>query len=206
MTDRRVRSAFWLARAELDRLLGSVSCRSWLGLRNRCILELLAWAGLRVSEVVHLRPCDVLWESRRVSVECGKGGKSRTVPVHPESVQLLSVWAARRKPGRYFFTTFSGGAVGVRYVQEMVKRVARAAGLPCADRVTPHVLRHTYATLLLGDRFTLPEVQRLLGHSSLSSTAVYLHVNEVDLSQKVDGRSRGGGVTTTAEIPDGVQG
>ena len=179
-----------LERSDVDQLLISPSCRYPTGLRNRVVLEVLAYAGLRVSEVVALRGGDIAWDSRMLEVRGGKGGKDRVVPLRQGTVGWLTAWQACRvnrglTGTATFFCTLKGGPLSVRYLQQMVKRMAKRAGLEQAASVTPHTLRHTYATGLLDDGFNIREVQLLLGHSSVATTQIYTHVRPLVLAEKI---------------------
>jgi len=170
-------------------LLAAPNVRCPTGLRNRAMLETMYRAGLRVGEVVNLRPGDIRWGAMVLDVRRGKGNVDRSVPFGSELAGWLRAWAERRPKGkgRRFFTTLAGGAVSSRYVQQMVKRMASRAGLEGLE-VTPHVMRHTYATELLDDGFTIREVQTLLGHANVRTTQLYTHVNGVELAAKVRAR------------------
>lgn len=163
------------------------------GLRDRAMLELMHRAGLRVSEVCGLHLRDVDWRQGTVHIrpEVGKGGKEAVQPLDRQTLDLLERWKAVRRAyaaGRpHLFTTLKGGPVSRHRVWEMTARRARRAGI---DRpVWPHMLRHTYATELLRDGFNVVEVQRLMRHSDIRTTTVYLHLHDAELSAKV--RRRG---------------
>lgn len=188
-----------LTQDEEQALLATINTRSTTGLRNRTILAVMLGAGLRVSEVVNLRGVDVDLQQGEVRVNLGKGGKDRVVPVNSETVAWLRAWAEKRKAmglnGKApFFVGLREGptghgdrergqGLGVRYVQALVGRLATGAGL--AKRVTPHTLRHTYATRRLNEGFNIREVQALLGHSNVATTQVYTHVSPDELRAKV---------------------
>jgi len=183
-----------LTREEVHNLLRVPNVRCPTGLRNRVMMETMYRAGLRVSEVcalhyseVHLDP-DAQWLEVRES----KGGNCRNVPCGPLLVEWLRDWAKTSEDFRaeWFFCTLDGGQVSTNYVYQMTKRSAARAGIELR-RVSPHVLRHTYATELLNDpnvRFTLRDVQELLGHKNLQTTEIYLHVNDQDLADKMHQR------------------
>ncbi|MEA3401524.1 MAG: tyrosine-type recombinase/integrase [Armatimonadota bacterium] len=159
------------------------------GLRNRAMMEIMYRAGLRVSEVTNLRPGDIRWQAGRVEVRDGKGGVDRTVPLDPETMNWLRQWDEERPKGGHFFTTLKGTQVLPRYVRQMIDRAAEKAGLNPAD-VSPHVLRHSYATELLDEGYSIREVQTLLGHSSVRTTQRYTHVDREALAEKIAGRGQ----------------
>lgn len=155
-----------------------------LGLRDRAILELLYAAGLRVSELVSLDWSDLDLSDRVLRV-LGKGGKERMVPFGREAATALGAWlrewdAVRSGPaggdrGEPVFLNRRGGRLTDRSIRNLVDRYTRAAGVP--DGVHPHTLRHTFATHLLEGGADLRAIQELLGHSSLSTTQKYTHVD-----------------------------
>ena len=193
-----------LTRDEADALLRQPTRSATTGLRNLCMLELMLRAGLRVSEVVKLRPRDIRWRACELEVRGGKGGRDRVVPLRPSTVALLERWRDLRPTADTFFCTMwerggiaSGGGEGKplssRYVQQAVKRYAHRASIE--RRVTPHTLRHTYATDLLDGGLNIREVQQVLGHSDVSTTMIYTHVRPEALAAKIAALDA---VTTTA--------
>lgn len=185
-----------LTAGEADAILAAANRRAATGLRNRCMLELMYRAGLRVSEVTGLRPRDVrlTGDRPRVEVRGSKGGKGRNVPLRPSTVVLLERWQQARPESAWFFCTTCtrtgrasgnppGARLSARYAQQMVKRYALRAGVDRA--ATPHTFRHTYATQMLDAGFTIREVQVLLGHSHVNTTMVYTHVSHDALADKV---------------------
>jgi len=160
------------------------------GVRNLAMLTAMHRCGLRVSEVTALRPEHIRWSAPLLEVHDGKGGKDRNLPVDAITVERFKDWARLRPAGETFFTTLKGARVSVRYVQRMVKRLAvKALGPVRGRQVTPHTLRHTYATELVDEGFTLREVQTLLGHSSVATTQIYTHVRPHRIAEKI--RRRG---------------
>ena len=147
---------------------------------HRMLLTTLYATGLRVGEVVQLRVSDI--DSRRmvILVAHGKGDKQRLVPL---STQLLSAlrawWKTHQNPVWLFPNRQGDGALDVTTVQKWCQAAAARAKLKAG--VTPHTLRHTFATELLEAGIDLPSIQKILGHSSLSTTAVYLHVRRTHL-------------------------
>lgn len=181
-----------LSRDEARRLLAAPNLRAPTGLRNRCILELMYRAGLRVGEVVKLEARDV--DARgTIRVADGKGGDG-TAYFDPASVMpLIDEWKRERRrlgfpPAAPLFCTLDGGPVSVRYVEQMVARMKKRAGITSV--CTPHVLRHSFATELLDEGLTIREVQDALRHADLSSTQIYTHVLDVNLRRKITARKR----------------
>lgn len=175
---------------ELDTLLEARAADA----RDRAMLELLYATGLRVSELAGLELEDVDRGQRLVRV-VGKGGKTRIVPYGAEAARALEAYLQRRgeSPGP-LFRNARGARLSARSIRERVRRRARAAGL--ARRVTPHTLRHTFATHLLDAGADLRLIQDLLGHSRLSTTQRYTHVGIDRLLRVYDAahpRARGAG-------------
>jgi integrase/recombinase XerC len=162
-----------------------------LALRDHALLEVLYGAGLRVSEACGLSLEDVDLPGRVLRV-LGKGRKERLCPLHPGAAEALGRWLARRgellakrrrgQDARAVFLNFRGGRLTPRSVGRHLDTYARAAGL--LRHVSPHALRHSYATHLLAGGADVRSIQELLGHASLSTTQRYTHVG-VELLQAV---------------------
>lgn len=146
--------------------------------RDEAVLELLYSSGLRVSELVGLNVSDLDLKDETVRV-LGKGGKERIVPVGTKAREALERYltlrvSTPRNIATAIFLNRSGDRISVRSVERMVTKYLRRAGIQKA--VTPHVLRHTFATHLLGAGADMRGIQELLGHASLSTTQRYTHV------------------------------
>ena len=152
--------------------------------RDLAILELLYASGLRVSELSGL-DVDALDRADRTVRVLGKGRKERIVPYGEHAARALGAWLGERgeRPGP-LFANARGGRLGVRSVHTIVRRSARAAGI--TRRVSPHTLRHTFATHLLDRGADLRMIQELLGHSRLSTTQRYTHVAADQLMKVYD--------------------
>jgi integrase/recombinase XerD len=169
-----------ISAAEAERLVTRPNATP-LGLRDRAALELLYGAGLRVSELVSLRPGDLDLERGLVRVE-GKGRKQRIVPTGTEAREAARRYLARGRPflGRSqqpdaFLVNARGRRISRQAVFELVRRHAREAGIE--RDVTPHTLRHSFATHLIENGCDLRVVQELLGHASVGTTEIYTHVS-----------------------------
>lgn len=175
---------------EVLELVRTPDCRTALGTRNRAILELLYSSGLRVSELVGLNVMDVRWDLGVVRVT-GKGSRERIVPVGDPALEALRGYMERRgelarrilDPEALFLNP-RGGRLTARSVARMLDRyIAR-----CSVRrgVSPHSLRHTFATHLLDGGADLRAIQEMLGHSSLSTTQRYTRVSMMRLMEVYD--------------------
>jgi site-specific recombinase XerD len=182
-----------LTRAEVDALMAAPNLRCPTGLRNRCMLEVMYRAGLRVGEVCSLKPRDIeiTDDGGIVRIWGGKGGDG-TAYFDSEALRiLLEQWKATRRAlpkSEYLFCTLKGGQVGVRYVEQMFQRMRRRAKIE--TRATPHTLRHTFATELLGEGFNIREVQEALRHADISTTQLYTHIIDSNLRAKIQRRKR----------------
>ncbi|KQS57681.1 recombinase XerC [Brevundimonas sp. Leaf363] len=169
------------ARALLDEPAKDPDAEPWEAARDHAVLTLLYGCGLRISEALSLKRSDApLPDQLRIT---GKGGKTRMAPVLPAVRQAVDAYLAQLPhvsgPQDALFRARRGGALGPRQVQAAVQRLRGRLGLP--ERTTPHALRHSFATHLLGAGADLRSVQELLGHASLSTTQKYTAVDAARL-------------------------
>jgi integrase/recombinase XerD len=170
-----------LTRGEIDRLLSQPRGTEPAALRDRALLELMYACGLRASEAIGLELTDVDLDERVLRAR-GKGSKERVVPIGQAAVQALRTYLQRGRPGlvkgapeAHVFVNFRGGALTRQGLYKIVRRHAVTAGL--ADRISPHTLRHTFATHLLAGGCDLRSVQEMLGHADVSTTQLYTHLS-----------------------------
>jgi len=162
---------------------GSV-IRRFIKTRDRLILSLLYSSGLRVSELVSLRINDIDPDERTIRIR-GKGDKDRIVLFDENTRDLLMDYLKRRiHESEYLFLNRFGDPLTPRYVQMMIKNYARKAGIK--KKVTPHILRHSFATHLLKNGVDIRAIQQLLGHSNLSTTQIYTSVDMQTLKNVYD--------------------
>jgi integrase/recombinase XerC len=160
---------------EVERLLDAAG-----GRRNRALLEVLYAGGLRVSEAVGLDVADAALAGGIVRVREGKGAKERLAPIGRPAARAIEAWLGERNrgvrdAGGPLFLNAAGGRLDVRSARRIVSAAAAAAGL--SRRVTPHTLRHSFATHLLDRGCDLRSVQELLGHEHVTTTQIYTHVS-----------------------------
>ncbi len=177
-----------LSEAQVEALLVAPEADTPLGLRDRAMLETLYATGLRVSELVDLRLLD-LGLAEGVLRALGKGGKERLVPLGEPAVAAIETYLKGSRPvllaGRpsdALFVTARGEAMSRQAFWQLIKRHALKAGIE-RDRISPHVLRHAFATHLLNHGADLRVVQLLLGHADISTTQIYTHVARERLRQ-----------------------
>jgi len=155
----------------------------WIAARDTAVLTLLYGCGLRISEAVALTVRDLDNDPMMIT---GKGGKTRLVPVLPVARQAVAAYRAlcpfAIAPKAPVFRGLKGGPLNARNIQLLIQRLRGALGLP--DSATPHALRHSFATHLLGNGADLRAIQELLGHASLSTTQIYTEVNRTHLFEQ----------------------
>ncbi len=169
-----------LSEADVERLLDAPEVTAPLGLRDRAMLETLYATGLRVSELVGLELARVDRAAGLVRV-MGKGGRERLVPLGEESLGWLARYLSEARPdllgqrrSDFVFVTRRGGPMSRQAFWHLIRRYARAAGIE--RHLSPHTLRHAFATHLINHGADLRSVQMLLGHADLSTTQIYTHV------------------------------
>ena len=177
----------YLLESELERLFGAPDTSEPRGVRDRCMMVLMAFCGLRLQEVVGLNLRDIDMNSRTLRVT-GKGSKERLVPVNETAARELLAWLHVRMAAdgeRALFTNRFGRRLSGRMVEKIVDKYVRASGLS-RKGLSPHKLRHTFATLLHSKDVDLVEIQALLGHASIATTQIYTHTNPARLQEAVD--------------------
>jgi len=170
----------YLTVKEVELLLAQPDEREILGIRDKAMLELLYATGLRVSELTPLRTKDINLEDGFLLCR-GKGNKERIVPLGNSAVKALEEYMEKVRPALlkketdYLFLTYRGGAFSRQGFWKLLKEYALKAGL--VEKVSPHVLRHSFATHLLERGADLRSIQLMLGHSQITTTQIYTHVS-----------------------------
>jgi integrase/recombinase XerD len=169
-----------LTRDEVNRLLAEADSTEPAGLRDRALLETMYACGLRASETIGLELADLDLEEQVLRAR-GKGSKERVVPVGRQAVQALRIYLTNgrphivgARPETHVFVNFRGGPLTRQGLYKIVRRHAMRAGLE--DRMSPHTLRHTFATHLLTGGCDLRSVQEMLGHADVATTQLYTHL------------------------------
>lgn len=178
-----------LTAEEVDALENSIDRSKWEGQRNRAIIEVLFSCGLRVSELVNLKLSDLFIKERYVRV-LGKGSKERLVPISPQAIKELDLWFMDRnlmkiKPGEedYVFLNRRGAHLTRTMILIMIKQQAQEAGIQ--KTISPHTLRHSFATALLEGGADLRAIQAMLGHETIGTTEIYTHIDMTTLRQEI---------------------
>ncbi len=178
---------------EVQRLLNTPMADNWLGVRDRAILETLYSTGMRVSELVGLNLEDVDFLGEVIHVR-GKGKKERIAPIGAKALQSIQQYIEYRNKRmqnddsfdtKVLFANKHGKRLSTRSVRRKMDKYLRSAGLD--PTISPHTLRHSFATHMLNNGADLRSVQELLGHQSLSTTQIYTHVTTSKMKQVYDG-------------------
>jgi site-specific recombinase XerD len=165
---------------EAQNLLKQPNKRYPTGLRNKAMMALMLHCGLRISEVINLRPGNINLTKGKLRVQNGKGNKDRDLAVPDYLIDLLNSWRKMRPKGDYFFSTLGGKKISDRYIQQMVGRYARKAGIN-NKKISPHTLRHSYATEYYKQTKDIETLRRILGHSDISTTTIYITLANIDV-------------------------
>jgi len=155
--------------------------------RDRLMMELCLAAGIRAGEVVAVRVEHVDFATGRLDVRDGKGAKDRRLWLGDEVLGRLGAWMDRRPSAPWLFPTSRGTRVRTSHLRRSVKRYARMADVDEAERVSPHTLRHTFATRLYERTRDLALVKMALGHADISTTTIYVHLSDDALGDAMRG-------------------
>ena len=165
---------------EIDMMFNTIKGSEPLDLRNRCMLEFLYGSGLRISELLDMKTENINIHQKELHV-IGKGNKERIVPLSDMAIDAFIKWMNKGKihfkslPGNYVFVNKSGEKLTRQGVWKLIKEIAKNAGI--TKEISPHTLRHSFATHLYNNGFNLRYVQFLLGHKDISTTQIYTHIN-----------------------------
>lgn len=179
-----------LSVAEVDRLLETPDVSTPLGLRTRAMLEVMYATGLRVSELVHLKMEDLHLDLGLIQT-LGKGDKERIIPIGEVAVDWVDRYLAKARPALVkdqrtatLFVNDHGRSLSRQGVWQLIKKLVQQADIQ--KDVSPHTLRHSFATHILENGADLRIVQELLGHADISTTQIYTHISKKRLSQVYD--------------------
>ena len=178
-----------LSTEEIDRMEAAIDLSKWEGQRNKAIIELLFSCGLRVSELVNLKFNDIFERDKFLRI-IGKGDKERLVPISESALHEIKLWLYDRnlmkiKPGEqdYVFLNRRGAHLTRTMILIMIKRTAEEAG--STKTVSPHTLRHSFATELLKGGADLRAIQEMLGHENIKTTQIYTHIDITTLREEI---------------------
>ncbi len=179
-----------LSIGEIDAMLETIDLSTEQGHRNRAMLETLYSCGLRVSELVGMRLGDIFFDDGFIRIT-GKGNKQRLVPVSGEAQRQIELWLGQRqlmtvdsRSADIVFLNRRGKKLSRVMVFNIIKDAAAAAGI--AKQVSPHTLRHSFATHLLEGGASIRQVQEMLGHESILTTEIYTHLDRTSLRKSLE--------------------
>lgn len=171
---------------EYVELINSIDVNTDLGIRNKCIFEVLLCTGCRVNELVNIKLDDIDINNQEIKV-LGKGNKERIVYLGSYAVDSLNDYLKIRnnilknKNNNYLFLNHLGNKITTRGVRDIIDKILLKSSTNL--KITPHTFRHSFATMLLNEGCDLKSVQELLGHVSLSTTSIYTHVSNEELKR-----------------------
>lgn len=178
-----------LSTEEIDRMIAQIDMSKSESHRNRAIIEMLYGSGLRVSELVNLQLSNIYLHEGYMRIT-GKGSKQRLVPISPVAIEWFAYWLQDRnsldikqEATDIAFVNRYGRQLTRAMIFTIIKRLAEAAGIQ--KNISPHTLRHSFATHLLQNGADLRIIQQLLGHESISTTEIYTHVDIHDLRDAI---------------------
>ena len=175
---------------EIDRMIDCIDMSKPEGQRNRAIIETLYGCGLRVSELVTLQLSQLFMEERYVIIQ-GKGNKQRLVPISPVAINQISLYleqtrshqVAKRGSEDILFLNRRGAMLTRQMIFLIVKQLCELAGI--RKVISPHTLRHSFATHLLEGGANLRAIQQMLGHESITTTEIYVHIDRTRLRDEI---------------------
>ena len=176
--------------AEIDRMIDAIDMSKAEGQRNRAIIEVLYGCGLRVSELVTLRLSQLFMEERYMIIQ-GKGNKQRLVPVSPVAIEQITLYleqtrshqVAQRGSEDILFLNRRGAMLTRQMIFHIIKQLCELAGI--RKVISPHTLRHSFATHLLEGGANLRAIQQMLGHESITTTEIYVHIDRTRLRDEI---------------------
>jgi integrase/recombinase XerD len=179
-----------LSVSEIDALISAIDLSKEEGERNRAMLEMLYSCGLRVSELVNLKISDLFFDEGFIKVS-GKGNKQRFVPINDQSVKYINFYFINRNKIEvikghedFLFLNRRGKQLTRAMVFTIIKRLAVEIGLK--KTISPHTLRHSFATHLLENGADLRAIQAMLGHESITTTEIYVHLDRKHLTEVIE--------------------
>ncbi|MBS1573382.1 MAG: site-specific tyrosine recombinase XerD [Bacteroidetes bacterium] len=179
-----------LSLSDIDKILSSIDVSTDLGKRNNCMIEVLYGCGLRVSELIELKISNINFKEKYMSIE-GKGQKVRLVPLADLTIDLIldyinqvrSTQKINPKHQDILFLNSRGTTMSRVMVFIIIKELAQKAGI--SKNISPHTFRHSFATHLLQNGADLRFIQEMLGHSSITTTQIYTHLESEELRQTI---------------------
>lgn len=179
-----------LNQEQVSKFLSVINVNTMTGKRQMAIIMVMLKCGLRISEVCKMTRADIDFDRHTLYIQMGKGNKDRYVPMSNTVEDCIREWLAIAPQSKWLFSTFKGKQSAARNICEMVYSLSKRSGVYLQDGadkklVHPHSLRHTFATELLNKGFSILDIKTLLGHTSIQTTQVYMHISMTDLIGKI---------------------
>ena len=175
-----------LTKEEVAKMIDSIETDSPIGLRNKAMMEALYASGMRISELINLRLADIHLREKYIVV-IGKGDKERMVPLGDMAISAIRNYIEKGRPhlakkgGNYLFYNYQGSPISRQSLYKMIVKLALDNGI--TKEISPHTIRHSFATHLLEGGTDLRVVQELLGHEDISTTQIYTHIDKTRLKE-----------------------
>lgn len=176
----------FLTEEEVDKLL-NIRCQKPIDYRNKAMLELLYATGMRISELLNLQLSNIYEEEAIVKV-MGKGSKERIIPISDITIKYLNLYLKdhrnfilKSKQSEYVFVNYNGGRMSRQGFFKILKQLCDATGIK--KEISPHILRHSFATHLLNNGADLRIIQELLGHENITTTEIYSHISKEKIKE-----------------------
>ena len=180
----------FLSVEEVNKMIDSIDTTNDTGIRNKALIEVLYGSGLRVSEAANLKVGDLHLNDKYISI-IGKGNKERIVPLGESGVYALRIYITKSRPSftknsfsNYVFLSYLGKPLSRQSIFKFIKKLASDNNID--KEISPHTLRHSFATHLLDNGVDLRFVQEMLGHEDISTTQIYTHTNRLKLKDLVE--------------------
>lgn len=169
---------------EILRLLEQPSKVSKIGLRNLAIMKIMINCGLRVSEVIELRRININLLTGKLAVIEGKGGRDRNLKIPIKLLPLLIKWVRVGPQKDFFFSSLAGRKLSRKYLFQMIKQYSKKAGI--LKKISPHSLRHFFATEFYRQTKDIETLRKILGHASIITTTIYITLANIDVEKSME--------------------
>ena len=176
---------------EIDKMISSINTDDNIGIRNKAMIEVLYAGGFRITELLELKITDIHWKEKYIKISEGKGNKDRLVPIGEMALLALRNYVNNARSEllkdnktNLVFLSYQGKEISRQYVFKYIKKLALENGI--TKTISPHTIRHSFATHLLENGVDLRIVQELLGHEDISTTQIYTHIDRSKLKNMYD--------------------
>ena len=173
-----------LDQKEVSQLLEQPSKVSKIGLRNLAIMKMMLNSGLRTSEVIELKRININLKTGKFSVIQGKGGKDRNLAIPKKILPCLIEWDRVGPQRDLYFSTLAGRKISRKYLFQMIKNYSKSAGI--IKNISPHTLRHVFATEFYKQTKDIETLRKILGHASITTTTIYIQLANIEVEKSME--------------------